>query len=191
MTLTQNLVRTWQAFHAICLATIGILQLYYADFRSEILPPLPPRIPGLAICVWLVGVALVVSALALLMRMKATMVALVWGGILLAFIPIFHVPYMLLVSPHPNHLGSWVDTFNTLALAGMGFVVAGSFEEPSETGEPAPVLLRHLQRLIPFGRFFCITVVAFGICHFLYAPYIDTLVRVVITQLTITGDYTH
>lgn len=158
MTLTQNLVRTWQAFYAICLATIGILQLYYADFRSEILPPLPPRIPGLAICARLVGVALVVSALALLMRMKATMVALVWGGILLAFIPIFHVPYMLLVSPHPNHLGSWVDTFNTLALAGMGFVVAGSFEEPSETGEPAPVLLRHFENI----RFPNVVLLLFG-----------------------------
>jgi len=151
------------------------LQLYYADFRPQILPPWPSRIPGLAICARLVGVALLLSGLAILIKKKARTVALVWGGVLLGVIPVFHVPYMLLVSPHPNRLGAWGDTFNTLALAGMAFVVAGSFQE-SEPGERTPAL-RPLERMIPFGRyFFCTTIVAFGICHFLYARPIATLV---------------
>ncbi|HXW90672.1 MAG TPA: hypothetical protein VEK33_09000 [Terriglobales bacterium] len=175
--IDRKLIRAGQAFYGICLATNGILQLYYADFQPQVLPAWPSRIPGLAICARLVGTALVVSGIAILITKKARMVALVWGGVWLGFIPIFHVPYMLLVSPHPNRLGSWVDTFNALALAGMAFVVAGSFGEQRETGEHTPALLRKLERLIPFGRyFFCTTIVAFGICHFLYAPYIDTLV---------------
>jgi uncharacterized membrane protein len=174
--IDAKLSRAWQALYGICLATNGILQLYYADFRPQLLPPWPSRIPGLATCARLMGVALVVSGLAIFLKKKARTVALLWGGVLLGFIPLFHVPYMLLVSPHPNRLGAWADTFNTLALAGMAFVVAGSFVQDSETGERT-LLLRQLERLIPFGRyFFCTTIVAFGICHFLYAPYIDTLV---------------
>lgn len=175
--MDAKLIRAGQAFYGICLATNGILQLYYADFRPQILPPWPSRIPGLAICARLMGIALVVSGVAIFLKKKARTVALVWGGVLLGFIPLFHVPYMLLVSPHPNRLGSWADTFNTLALGGMAFVVAASFGEQSQTGEGTPALLRQLERLIPFGRyFFCTTIVAFGICHFLYASYIDTLV---------------
>jgi uncharacterized membrane protein len=166
-----------QACYGICLATAGILQLYYGDFRPQILPPWPSHIPGLAIWARLLGLVLVLSAVAIVMNKKARPVALLWGAVLLAFIPIFHVPYMLLVSPHPNHLGSWADTFNTLALAGMAFVVAGCLGERSETGERAPALLRQLERLIPLGRYlFCTTIVAFGVCHFLYSSFIDTLV---------------
>jgi uncharacterized membrane protein len=174
--IDRKLIRAGQACYGICLATNGILQLYYADFRPQILPPWPSRIPGLAICARLMGLALVVSGIAILIRKEARMVALVWGAVLLGFIPLFHVPYMLLVSRHPNRLGSWADTFNTLALAGIAFVVAESFGSPNGTGEGTSALLRQLERLIPFGRFFCITIVAFGVCHFLYAPYIDTLV---------------
>ena len=175
--IEAKLIRAGQAFYGICLATNGILQLYYADFRPQILPPWPSRIPGLAICARLVGLALVASGVAILIKKNARVVALVWGGVLLGFILIFHVPYMLLVSPHPNRLGSWADTFNTLALAGMAFAVAGSFGPPKGTGERTSALFGQLERLIPFGRyFFCTTIVAFGICHFLYAPYIDTLV---------------
>jgi uncharacterized membrane protein len=173
--IETKLTRAWQASYGILLATIGILQLYYADFRSEILPPWPSRIPGLAICARLVGAALVMSGVAILINRGARTVALAWGVVFIGFTSLFHLPYMLFVSPHPSHLGAWGDTFNTLALAGMGFVVAGSFGKPRKTGEPTPGL-EHVERLVPFGRFFCITVVAFGICHFLYAPYIDTLV---------------
>jgi hypothetical protein len=172
--IEAKLIRAGQGAYGICLAINGILQLYYGDFRPQILPPW--RIPGLAICARLMGLALAVSGLAIILNKKARMVALVWGGVLLGFIPIFHVPYMLLVSAHPNRLGSWADTFNTLALTGMAFVVAGSFGAPNRRGERTSALLRQLERLIPFGRFFCITIVAFGVCHFLYAPYIDTLV---------------
>jgi uncharacterized membrane protein len=56
-------------------------------------------------------------------------------------------------------------------------VVGGSLGEPSETDSRTPTLLRQLERLIPLGRyFFCTTIVAFGVCHFLYSSYIDTVV---------------
>lgn len=172
-----KLIKAAQASYAVCLATNGILQLVYADFRPQILPPWPSWLPGLAICARFAGVALVVSGAAILIKKKARAVALVWGGLLLAFIPLFQVPYMLLVSPHPTRLGAWADAFNTLALAGCAFVVAGSFPEDNVNGRSKRFLLRLLERLIPFGRiFFCTTVVTFGICHFLYSKYIDTLV---------------
>jgi hypothetical protein len=172
-----KLIRAGQASYAICLATNGTLQLYYGDFRPQILPPWPSWLPGLAICARFVGVVLIASAVAVLARKKARAILLVWGGALLAFIPLFHVPYMLLKGPHPAGLGSWADTFNTLVLAGMAFVVAGSFREPNSDANRAPLVMRLREAVIPAGRvFFCTTIVAFGVCHFLYSGYIDTLV---------------
>ena len=176
-TIDTKLIRAGQVFFAICLVTNGILQLYYGDFRPQILPPWPSWIPGLAICARLMGVAMVASGVAIVIQKKAREISLVWGGVLLAFIPLFQIPYMLFVSPHSNRLGSWADTFNTLALSGIAFIVAGSFSEVNEKDEHKSALLRPLERLIPFGRIFlCTTIVAFGICHFLYSAYIDTLV---------------
>ena len=172
-----NLTRAGQASYAICLATNGILQLYYGNFRPQILPPWPSWLPGLAIGARLVGIALIASAVAVLARKKARGILLLWGGVLLALIPLFHVPYMLFKSPHPGHLGSWADTFNTLVLAGMAFVVAGSFADSNADANRAPLWMKRLEAVIPAGRiFFCTTIVAFGICHFLYSSYIDTLV---------------
>jgi uncharacterized membrane protein len=173
--INATLIRTWRAFYGICLATSGILQLRYADFRSQILPSWPHRVP-LSFLARLTGLALIASGVAIFIDKKARTVALICGGLLLGSIVFFHVPHMLFVSPHPSHLGAWADTLNTVALTGMAFVVAGSFGK-QKTGKPVPALLGLVARLIPLGRyFFCTTIVAFGICHFLYAPYIDSLV---------------
>jgi uncharacterized membrane protein YphA (DoxX/SURF4 family) len=120
---------------------------------------------------------LVASGVAILINKHGRTISLLWAGILLAFIPVFHIPYMLLAAPHPDRLGSWADTFNTLALAGMAFVVAGSFSEDNSSARGKSSLIRLLEGIIPFGRIpFCITIAAFGVCHFLYSRYIDTLI---------------
>jgi uncharacterized membrane protein len=56
-------------------------------------------------------------------------------------------------------------------MCGGAWVVAGSLTEPPSK------LTRHLETVMPFGRFFLpITVAVFGIEHFLYAAFVATLV---------------
>jgi uncharacterized membrane protein len=176
-TLTEGFIRAAQVSYAICLATNGILQLYYSDFRLEILPPWPSWLPGLSLFAWVAGVALILSAIAIVIRNRARTITLLVGGVLLLFIVLFHVPYMLFVSGESRHLGSWAYTLNTVALTGCAFVVAGSLPEDNANTAARPRLTLALERLIPFGRYFyCTTIIAFGICHFLYPKYIATLV---------------
>jgi uncharacterized membrane protein len=153
------------------------LQLYYGDFRPQILPPWPAGITALAFCARIAGLMLVASGVVILINKHGRTIALLWAGLLLAFIPVFHVPYMIFFGQHPEHLGSWGDTFNTLALAGMAFVVAGSLSEDNSSARGKSPLMRLLEAIIPFGRIpFCITIVAFGVCHFLYSRDIETLI---------------
>jgi hypothetical protein len=71
----------------------------------------------------------------------------------------------------------WSNAFKALALSGGAFVVAGSFpEEKTNTGDE-PLLMRLLGRVVPLGRvFFSITMITFGIDHFLYVSNVATLV---------------
>ena len=63
------------------------------------------------------------------------------------------------------HLVDWENAEKELALAGGAFVIAGCFSKKNE-----PSLKRLWGKLIPFGAIlFSITMISFGILHFLYA----------------------
>jgi len=68
------------------------------------------------------------------------------------------------ISRH-HSLKDWENAEKELALAGGAFVMAGSLSEKNENP-----LNRFLEKLIPFGAIlFSITMISFGILHFLYA----------------------
>jgi uncharacterized membrane protein len=172
-----TLIRAGQGSFGVCLATSGILQLYYGDFRPQILPSWPSGFAALGACARIMGAALIASGVAILINRHARIICLLWAGLFLAFVPLFHIPYMLLAGPNPRHLGSWGDTINTLALAGMALVVAGSFSEGNSSLRGKPLLIQLLEKAVPLGRIlYCTPIVGFGICHFLYAKGIATLV---------------
>ena len=63
------------------------------------------------------------------------------------------------------HLGDWENAEKELALSGGAFAIAGC-----SPGEDKNTLTRFLATLIPFGTvFFAVTMISFGIDHFLYA----------------------
>ena len=141
------------------------------------MPHWPSWIPGLAVWVYLASAALIGSGVAIILEKKARTVALVLGGILLVVLGLCHVPYQIIANPYIHHLGTWSDQFKVLALSGGGFVVAGSFpDKKAKTGSRFS-LIRLLETFIPVGGvFFSITMITFGICHFLYVENVATLV---------------
>ncbi|HZX58700.1 MAG TPA: hypothetical protein VFE54_08240 [Mucilaginibacter sp.] len=63
------------------------------------------------------------------------------------------------------HLGDWENGVKDLTLAGGALVIAGCFPEKKESP-----FTRFLGKLIPFGAIlFAITIIDYGISHFLYA----------------------
>ncbi len=156
----ESLIKAGRTFYGVCMAALGIQQLF-----------------GLAVCAYLASATLIVAGVAIAVGKKARAVALVLGGILLVVFGFFHVPYMIFVNPYSSHLGVWTDPLKALALAGGAFVVAGSFPDAKPNTGDGSLLLRLLATLIPVGGvFFSLTMIAFGIDHFLYTEIAAKLV---------------
>jgi uncharacterized membrane protein YphA (DoxX/SURF4 family) len=159
--------------YALAMAGVGIHQLFYADFCNFILQAWPHPFPGYSVLACLLSLFFVGCSLAIIFEKHAKSSALTLGGVLLVLLFLGQVPYEFIVIPYKKtHLALWVVPLKELALAGGAFCVAGSF-----SNESIPVFLRPIEKLIPTGRFlFCITMISFGISHFLYTPTVADMV---------------
>jgi uncharacterized membrane protein len=172
----STFIKTGRTFYAIALIVFGIHQFYYADFRTVFLPPWPVwRVENPSVLAYITGVGFIAVAISILFSKKAKEFTLVLGTILLAIALFWQLPYILFIQPHQiRHFGIWAEASKCLALAGGAFVVAGSFI--SEPGN-SKGLVRLMEKIVPLGPlFFCITMIEFGIDHFLYIDGIKTLV---------------
>ena len=172
-----NLVKAGRWFFAVCLIGLAGQQFYYADFRPVFVPPWPGHIPGEAILAYLSSIALIGVALAILLEKKARTATLILGGVFLALLLLCHIPYELMIDQSSRHIGVWSNAFKELAFAGGAFAVAGSFPDDHAAGQKKTALIRLLESFIPMGGlFFSITMIVFGIDHFLYVDFVVALV---------------
>jgi uncharacterized membrane protein YphA (DoxX/SURF4 family) len=173
----EKLIKAGRIFYGIAMAGIGFQQIFYADFHPMTFPPQHAWLPGLAIWAYATGAALIIAGGAIVFKKNAKPVALMLGGIFLAVFCLYYIPYELIVDPYYKHLGEWGNAEKELALAGGAFVVAGSFHQDHTNVGKKSLLNKFLEKLIPFGGiFFSITMISFGIDHFLYTAGIATMV---------------
>jgi uncharacterized membrane protein len=169
LNMPKWLVPTGRAFYAIGLIGIGIQHFIFRDFIPVIVPLWPAWIPGRSYWAYAVGAALIAAGAAILFGIRARTAAAMTGAALLALVVIDDIPGTL--AGYPAHLGSWTNAFKALTLCGGAWVVAESLPE-RESNWASP-----LESLMPFGGFFLpITVIVFGIDHFLYTAFVATLV---------------
>jgi len=161
---------------AFCIGLAGMVcpQLVYSEFVVNFFPAWP-HLVLVGLWAWVFTVAVLADCTAIIFGFKPKAGALLLGGLLLATYLFGYFPYELFVAKYNNYLGTWADGLKETALAGGGFVVAGSL--PSDIGDQKFAFLRFLNKLVPFGPFlFCTTMILYGICHFLYAKPISPLV---------------
>jgi len=165
-----------RAFYSIALIVYGIQQFVYGDFRPVQLPAWQSHLPLLPVWAYLTGAVLIFVGGATLAG-RGRIALLLTGGIFLFFFLFVHVPYEFFGEENSStHLALWVSALKELALAGGAFVMAGSYPE-SEGAKDRSRPVRFLERIIPFGGiFFSITIISFGITHFMYAEFVATLV---------------
>jgi uncharacterized membrane protein len=156
-------------FYAIGLIGIGIQHFIFRDFIPVIVPYWPAWIPGRPIWACVAGAALVAAGLAILFGVKSRTVSAILGVALLLLTLGAQAPLQLAASP--LHLGVWVNAFKELALCGGAWVVAELIrDQPSK-------LPRYLEAIMPLGRYFLpLTMVIFGIDHFLYIPFVTPII---------------
>jgi uncharacterized membrane protein len=161
-------------FFCLGMISLGVLQFYYGQFRPVFVPLWAPWLPGMKICLYLSSALFILLPLCIFVGKRAKDASLFLAGLMLIFLVFAEIPYMLTGHPYPWHLGSWTDPLKVLALAGSAFVVAGSYSGESDIESPA---FRFLSPFIPCGKiFFAIMMLLFGIDHFLYTEFVDTLV---------------
>jgi len=172
----KYIIKISRAFYGIAIVVYGIQQFVYGNFRRVQLPPWQYHLPALNMIAYVTGAALIVAGASIIFDIRARYVSLFLGGIFLLLCCLVHVPYELISEPNKSyHLGLWENTLKELALAGGAFVVAGSYKE-SEFKQKS-VLIQSLEKLIPYGSlFFSITIISFGIAHFMYEKFIEPMV---------------
>ena len=148
-----NLSKTGRIFYGIAIAVMGFLTIYYKDFPYMLIPP-HLWMKGHAIFVYISGTLLIVAGVCIVFEKKIMAASLLLGSVFLLIFCFYFIPYEFMVSSNYMHFGEWENAAKELALASGGFVIAGCFS----------------RKLMPFGAIlFSITIISFGIDHFLFA----------------------
>jgi uncharacterized membrane protein len=156
------LVSFGRVCYGIAIVAFGLEHLYTASFVTRVVPWWPRWILTPALSAYLVGILLIAAGAAILLRIRPFIVALLLGTALLASVVVLYGP---LVAADP-HLGATAtNVLKALALSGGAFAIARTFTNP---GYPT---------LLWIGRaFFGIFLFICGIEHFLFVPFVKTLV---------------
>jgi len=170
----QNLLKTGRWFYAIGIAAIAFHQFFYADFSPLFLPAWPAWVPGVAIFSYLFSILIIALCLGLVFSKKARLIALVLSGIFLVLILFYQLPYEVFADPGNAYLSSWSFALKEMAFAGGALAIADAIPANNDRYSFVPA---QVEKLIPFARiFFCITMILFGIEHFLYTQYVIPMV---------------
>ncbi len=167
--MPQWLIPIGRIFYAIGLIGIGVQHFIFADFIWVIMPAPVPWLPGRPFWAYALGAALIAAGAAILFDFKGRTVAAFTGTAFMILIIVTHIPTQLAGSP--GHIAVWNNAFKALTMCGGAWIVAGSLKAQT------PGVPRFLESIMPFGKYFLpITVITFGIEHFLYKEFVVTLV---------------
>jgi len=168
----ENISKIGRIFYGMALAEIGLQAIYCRDFPYMLFPANHSSIPGLAIMAVIGGILFILAGTSIVFEKNTRQISLLSGGVLLLIFCFYYIPYEFIVSGNYMHLAEWENAEKELALAGGALAIAGCF--PAKNENP---FYGSLGKLIPAGAiFFSITMISFGILHFLYAKEASTLV---------------
>jgi uncharacterized membrane protein YphA (DoxX/SURF4 family) len=167
-----NLSNIGRIFYGIAIAAIGLQSIYYHDFPYILSLPDHFWLTGHIILAYIWGIMFVLAGVSMLFKIRTRQISLLFGSVLLLIFFFYYIPYEILTNPNYLHLEEWENAEKELAFAGGALVIAACFAGKNENR-----LSRFLEKLIPLGAiFFAITLISFGILHFLEAKDASTLV---------------
>ena len=161
----ENLFNVGRIFYGIAIAGLGSLTIYYKEFPYMLIPPNHGWIPGLLTVINISGALLVLAGTCIVFEIRTRPVALLLGTALLLLFCFYFIPYEFISTTSYMRLGEWDNAEKELALSAGALVIAGHYPGGKEIS-----FISFLARLIQFGEIiFSITIISFGIDHFLYA----------------------
>jgi uncharacterized membrane protein len=149
-------------FFAVAMLAFGIQQVVYLDFVTRAIPQLPASIGGHQILACVSGAFLFAAGLAIITGRGAQLAALALGAVILVAFVLLYLPRLITTTPNG---GLWTSAGKGLALSGGAFIVAASLRP------------QRFHRLSTIGiLFFAAFLTLCGIEHFIYVPFVATLV---------------
>ncbi len=155
---------------AIGIAAFGVQYLLHGSYLGG-LPPVPPWAPGGTIGAYLIGVFLIVAAVAIAAQWNARLFAALLGTLFLVCVVFLHLQHFSDVLHKGNDR---TRALEPLALAAAAFVLAATFPVGSAKSTAWQSTLGIAGKLARFV--FAFTLIIFGWQHFEYAAYLATLV---------------
>jgi uncharacterized membrane protein len=163
----QHLTSLGKLFYGLGIAGIGVLQFIYPGFRPVILTIAPATTQHLSVLVYATAAILVLAGLFIAFMEQVKAVALYFGLFLLLFVLAGHLPIRL--THNPGMLGAWTNALKLLGLAGGAFMIATTYPGKRTNG--------FLEKIALYGEYgFALMLLIFGIDHFVYAEFVQTLV---------------
>jgi uncharacterized membrane protein YphA (DoxX/SURF4 family) len=142
-------------------------------FRDGVnsLQPLPASMPGHAALGYVTGVLLLAAAVCIAADVELALVGLALGAFFFLWVLVFHVPARV---ARPLAMGPWVGTMETVAFAGVAWMLAALAAAGGSVGDP----LRKLAfRMADIGRWcFGLAFLQFALAHFMYGPFTANLI---------------
>jgi uncharacterized membrane protein YphA (DoxX/SURF4 family) len=165
----HTLLKVGRFCFAISIAFFGLQYLLYGRLVGG-LPPVPPWAPGGRVLAYLLGAALILAGVSIATLWKARPSAI---GLAVLFLMCLLFLHSLHASAILNNGVDRTRAFEVLALSAMAFVLAGIL--PLEGGFFGPRNI--LDKIVTFGRMlFAISMIVFGVQHFMYAGFIAFLI---------------
>ena len=158
-----------RAIFATAMAGMGVQCL----LRGNAVPALEPvaTTSALPVIGWITGVVLIGAAVATMLRPAASYGAAVLAVTLLLWVVLVHAPAL---AASPKSGGKWTGAGESFALGGAALVLVG-LSRLSGAWRGAPDAIS--ARSITIGRTFLgISMLGFGALHFLYIPYVASVI---------------
>lgn len=169
----NNLIIWGRIFYGLGIAALGLQQFQYSSIRPVISPEWPHWLQY-PVFAYLLGILFIVSGILIIIGKMAKQASMFLGTVLLLFFLIFHVPNQLFIIPYSFHFGLWTDALKELALSGGAFITAVSY---SSAWNNSSMTMTYSNKLFLAGKiFFAITMIVFGIDHFIYTDFVAGLV---------------
>jgi uncharacterized membrane protein len=170
-----SMSRTWsvagRACFAIGIAAFGVIQIAAGDFVTRAVPGWPAWMPARMVWVWVVGLLLVAGGGALLSNVRTRLVAAALG---LALAVSFVVLALPLAAADTWLGGLWTNAGKVLALGGGAFVIAS--DASGRVPRPVDSIVAFARRWSVGPWCFAAFLVLCGVQHFIYVPFVVTLI---------------
>jgi uncharacterized membrane protein len=174
---SDKIIATGRIFFSLGLLGIALQFFYFRQFIPVVVPWWPSWIPGRLIWIYLIGAILFVIGAMILTGKMARWAATILGGLFLLWVLFLDIPGYSM-GPRATHIGAWTNAFKALAFCGSAFVVARTLPDTaSGSGHKRSFSFALLEKLMPLGMYpLAIMVTVFGVDHFLYVPFVSSLV---------------